>query len=165
MKQEKNKDKHEAVKAGDKVDSTKVASIGSIVGGVASSIGTPLVVNGLGFTASGIASGSAGAAIMSAEAIAAGGGVAAGGVTATLQTIGTTGLLAAGTPVVAGIIGVGAVLGGAAGLGWQHWMANKEATKENDKEKTSNKENEEIYHICINLVLSSSMDSQDHGVC
>ncbi|CAD7960262.1 unnamed protein product [Amoebophrya sp. A25] len=71
------------------------------------------VVGALGFTASGIAGGSAAAAMMSAEAIATGGGIAAGGAVATLQAIGASGLGIAGT--TAAVLS-GAAIGGAAGV-------------------------------------------------
>mmetsp|Transcript_36596 Transcript_36596/g.51746 ORF Transcript_36596/g.51746 Transcript_36596/m.51746 type:complete len:130 (+) Transcript_36596:297-686(+) len=72
-------------------------------------------VNALGFTATGIAGGSTAAAMMSAEAIAAGGGVAAGWTVATLQSIGAVGLGVMGTiGTMAGGLATGTALGAAA---------------------------------------------------
>lgn len=68
-------------------------------------------IAGLGFGAGGIAAGSAGAAMMSAEAAAAGGMIAAGGTVATLQSIGAAGLGIAGTSAA---LGAGAVVGASA---------------------------------------------------
>ena len=67
-------------------------------------------VGAYGFGSSGILAGSSAAALMSAEASAAGGMIAAGGTVATLQSIGAAGLGVAGTTSVA--IGGGALVGG-----------------------------------------------------
>ncbi|XP_010382832.1 interferon alpha-inducible protein 27, mitochondrial isoform X2 [Rhinopithecus roxellana] len=52
----------------------------------------PMVLSAMGFTATGIASSSIAAKMMSAAAIANGGGVAPGSLVATLQSLGATGL-------------------------------------------------------------------------
>ncbi|KAL7464537.1 hypothetical protein ACHAXS_004875 [Conticribra weissflogii] len=70
------------------------------------------IIGGMRFTGGGITAGSIAAGMMSAEAIASGGGVAAGGTVAVLQSIGTSGLGAAG---FAGAIGAGGVIGASGG--------------------------------------------------
>ena len=82
---------------------------------------TVAVVNGMGFTAGGIAAGSTAAAMMSAEAVAAGGGIAAGGWVATGQAIGAAGVGAAAMPIIGAIVGIGLIVGGAIGAGV--WLA------------------------------------------
>ncbi|GMF54169.1 unnamed protein product [Phytophthora fragariaefolia] len=67
-------------------------------------------VNLIGFTTSGIASGSAAASMMSAAAVANGGGVASGSAVAIMQSIGAVGLA---TPVGLGLVAGGAAVGGA----------------------------------------------------
>ncbi|KAL3943356.1 MAG: hypothetical protein SGBAC_002559 [Bacillariaceae sp.] len=69
------------------------------------------VVNAMGFTAGGIAAGSAAAGMMSAEAISLGGAVAAGGTVATLQSIGAVGL---GTVATTAAVSGGAIVGSVA---------------------------------------------------
>jgi len=69
------------------------------------------IVGALGFTSSGIAAGSVGAGMMSAEAIASGGMIATGGTVATLQSIGAAGLGLAGTSAA---MGAGAFVGASA---------------------------------------------------
>uniref|UniRef100_A0A3B5R9H3 Interferon alpha-inducible protein 27-like protein 2A n=1 Tax=Xiphophorus maculatus TaxID=8083 RepID=A0A3B5R9H3_XIPMA len=64
---------------------------------------TPALLAALGFTATGIASGSIAAKMMSLFALFYGGGIPAGGLVATLQSIGMTGLGWFGTGTVAGI--------------------------------------------------------------
>ncbi|XP_062996296.1 interferon alpha-inducible protein 27-like protein 2A [Elgaria multicarinata webbii] len=87
--------------------------IGAAVGLGVAVVGIPAAAGALGFTATGIAIGSAAAKLMSATAIANGGGVAAGGVVATLQSIGAAGLSATATgAMTAG----GALLGSLADL-------------------------------------------------
>ncbi|CAE7378151.1 IFI27 [Symbiodinium microadriaticum] len=66
---------------------------------------TPGIATALGFTAEGIAAGSAAAGMMSVAAIAEGGGVAAGSTVATLQAVGT-GASLAGTPLAGTICAV-----------------------------------------------------------
>lgn len=82
---------------------------------IASMVATPFavmgIVAGLGFGTGGIAAGSAGAAMMSAEAVASGGMIAVGGTVATLQSIGAAGLGIAGTSAA---VGAGAVVGASA---------------------------------------------------
>ncbi|RLN05840.1 hypothetical protein BBO99_00002229 [Phytophthora kernoviae] len=71
------------------------------------------VANFIGFTSSGIASGSTAAAWMSSAAIANGGGVATGSAVAVLQSIGAVGLA---TPIGLGLVAGGATVGAAAYL-------------------------------------------------
>lgn len=59
-----------------------------VVSGIVT-LGIPAAVGALGFSAGGIAAGSAAAQMMSATAVASGGGVAAGSTVAVLQSIGT----------------------------------------------------------------------------
>uniref|UniRef100_A0ACB8FQC5 Uncharacterized protein n=1 Tax=Sphaerodactylus townsendi TaxID=933632 RepID=A0ACB8FQC5_9SAUR len=68
------------------------AGLGAAAGLGIATVGIPVVVGMLGFTAAGIAAGSVGAKMMSAAAIANGGGVAAGSIVAVLQSIGAAGL-------------------------------------------------------------------------
>lgn len=93
------------------------AVVGAAAGGVGAVAAMPAAVASMGFGASGITAGSTAAAMMAAEATAAGGGVAAGGTVATLQSIGAAGLSGAATASVAC---VGAVAGAAilAGVGF-----------------------------------------------
>ncbi|KAL4664985.1 hypothetical protein H8957_012530 [Semnopithecus entellus] len=63
-----------------------------VIGGVVAVEAVPVVLSALGFTATGIASSSIAAKMMSAAAIANGGGVAPGSLVATLQSLGATGL-------------------------------------------------------------------------
>mmetsp|Transcript_13300 Transcript_13300/g.32058 ORF Transcript_13300/g.32058 Transcript_13300/m.32058 type:complete len:407 (-) Transcript_13300:466-1686(-) len=81
---------------------------GAIAGALAAAPIVEAVVAAMGFTEAGIAAGSAAAAMMSAEAITAGGGVLVGGNVATLQSIGAVGL--AGGPLTAAIV-VGSIAG------------------------------------------------------
>jgi len=78
------------------------------------------IVSALGFGYSGIAAGSVGAGMMSAEATAAAGGaIAAGGAVATLQSVGAAGLGIAGSSAAVGtgvVFGTG-IVGGASALG------------------------------------------------
>jgi len=96
----------EAAPQGDDGDMKRVAAavagagVGGVAGGVGAVAATEAVIVGMGFTSSSIVAGSTAAAMMSAEAIVAGGGVAAGGTVATLQTVGAVGL---GAGPVAGI--------------------------------------------------------------
>uniref|UniRef100_A0A3B5Q8R0 Interferon alpha-inducible protein 27-like protein 2A n=1 Tax=Xiphophorus maculatus TaxID=8083 RepID=A0A3B5Q8R0_XIPMA len=71
---------------------------GIAAGGVATVVLTPALLAALGFTATGIASGSIAAKMMSLFALFYGGGIPAGGLVATLQSIGWF-----GTGTVAGI--------------------------------------------------------------
>ncbi|XP_013372733.1 PREDICTED: uncharacterized protein LOC102012027 [Chinchilla lanigera] len=90
--------------------------LAAVVGGAVALGTAPLVLTGMGFTATGIAASSLAAKMMSAAAIANGGGVAAGGVVATLQSIGAAGL-SASSNMILGSIGatVGALLGNSTG--------------------------------------------------
>mmetsp|Transcript_6083 Transcript_6083/g.13589 ORF Transcript_6083/g.13589 Transcript_6083/m.13589 type:complete len:179 (+) Transcript_6083:1598-2134(+) len=88
-----------------------VMGIGGALGALCSIVGTPIAVNAMRFTASGISAGSLVASIMSAEAVAAGGGVAAGGFTATMQAVGAAGLFAAGPVLPCVIVGSLVVVG------------------------------------------------------
>ena len=81
--------------------------IGGVAAGTAAVVGAPIVVSGLGFTATGIAANSIGASMMSAWAP-----TAAGGVVATLQSVGALGLSAGAK---AGIGAAGAAVGAAVG--------------------------------------------------
>ncbi|KAG3035201.1 hypothetical protein PC121_g1915 [Phytophthora cactorum] len=74
-------------------------------------------VNFIGFTTTGIASGSTAASMMSAAAVANGGGVASGSAVAIMQSIGAVGLV---TPIGLGLVAGGAVIGGAAFLMKSH---------------------------------------------
>ncbi|ETP51659.1 hypothetical protein F442_03237 [Phytophthora nicotianae P10297] len=69
--------------------------------------------NFIGFTTTGIASGSTAASMMSAAAIANGGGVASGSAVAVLQSVGAVGLA---TPIGLALVAGGAAVGGAAFL-------------------------------------------------
>ncbi|KAL4160864.1 hypothetical protein PRNP1_001422 [Phytophthora ramorum] len=69
------------------------------------------VVNMIGFSASGIVSGSAAASMMSTAAAASGGGVVSGSAVAVMQSIGAVGLA---TPIGLGLVAGGAAIGGAA---------------------------------------------------
>lgn len=90
------------------------AKCGTVV--LASIIAMPSAVMGaigaMGYTSTGISSGSIAAWMMSAEAIASGGGVLAGGTVATLQSIGAAGLGIGGTIAsmcAGGVVGVVAI--------------------------------------------------------
>ncbi|XP_043999137.1 interferon alpha-inducible protein 27-like protein 2A isoform X1 [Gambusia affinis] len=72
-------------------------------GGVATVVLTPVLLASLGFTATGIASGSIAAKMMSLFAIFYGGGILPGSLVATLQSIGMGGLGWFGTGTLAGI--------------------------------------------------------------
>ncbi|XP_008119651.1 interferon alpha-inducible protein 27-like protein 2A [Anolis carolinensis] len=76
---------------------TKMAKliIGAAVGLGGATIGVPLALGALGFTAAGIAVGSVAAGMMSTTAVASGGGVAAGSLVAIGQSVGVLGLSAA----------------------------------------------------------------------
>ena len=83
---------------------------------LASIIAMPSAVMGaigaMGYTSTGISSGSIAAWMMSAEAIASGGGLLAGGTVATLQSIGAAGLGIGGTIAsmcAGGVVGVVAI--------------------------------------------------------
>ncbi|KAL3656374.1 hypothetical protein V7S43_018748 [Phytophthora oleae] len=80
------------------------------------------VANVIGFTSTGIASGSTAASMMSAAAVANGGGVASGSAVAILQSIGTVGLA---TPIGLGLIAGGAAIGGAALLAKAHLTSER----------------------------------------
>nr|XP_060622626.1 interferon alpha-inducible protein 27-like protein 2A [Anolis sagrei ordinatus] len=69
--------------------------IGAALGLGGATIGVPVALGALGFTAAGIAAGSVAAGMMSSTAIASGGGVAAGSLVAVGQSIGVVGLSAA----------------------------------------------------------------------
>nr|XP_008119652.1 PREDICTED: interferon alpha-inducible protein 27-like protein 2A isoform X2 [Anolis carolinensis] len=69
--------------------------IGAAVGLGGATIGVPLALGALGFTAAGIAVGSVAAGMMSTTAVASGGGVAAGSLVAIGQSVGVLGLSAA----------------------------------------------------------------------
>ena len=79
-------------------------------------------VNAVGFTSKGIVAGSTAAAMMSANAVAAGGAISSGGLVATLQSFGALGAVsgtAATLVTFSGLaigvgVGVGAVAGGRA---------------------------------------------------
>jgi Interferon-induced 6-16 family len=74
---------------------------------------TSFVASAMGYTSAGIATNSAAASIMSAQAVASGGGVAAGSFTAVMQSIGTVGVLA--RPVGMSVAATGAFVGLATG--------------------------------------------------
>ena len=78
----------------------------AVLGGGAAVAVAPVIISGLGFTSSGIAAGSIGAAIMSTEAILFGGGVPSWGLTAALQSAGAVGM---GMAMASGVFGVGAL--------------------------------------------------------
>lgn len=113
--QDTNQDPHNRISTGAVIASSFAGGgLSGIVGAVGTYAAAIPVVNAIGFTSAGIASGSSAAGLMSSYAIANGGGVAAGGLVATLQSIGAVGALGAtGTVVVAG---VGAVVGVGLGL-------------------------------------------------
>lgn len=79
--------------------------------GIGAFVAAPFVLVGMGFTTAGIASGSIGAGMMSASAIASGGGVAAGSTVAVLQSVGAAGGLAATACAGLGIGGAAAITG------------------------------------------------------
>jgi len=113
---------------------TMYSSIGAAT--VALSVAMPFaimgIIGGMGFTAGGI---SAGAGMMSAEAIASGGGVAAGGTVAVLQSIGASGLGAAG---FAGAMGAGGVIGASGGRLATAVMGKSEEQKNEGTSSSSN---------------------------
>eukprot|EP00922_Rhytidocystis_sp_ex-Travisia-forbesii_P032844 GHVS01048857.1.p2 GENE.GHVS01048857.1~~GHVS01048857.1.p2 ORF type:complete len:144 (-),score=32.33 GHVS01048857.1:459-890(-) len=86
----------------------KTATMTGAAIGCLAPVAVTSVLNGMGFTASGIVAGSTAAGMMSASALASGGGVAAGGMVAILQSIGAVGLAVGPALVVAAI---GAILG------------------------------------------------------
>jgi len=110
-----------------------------IKGGIAGFVAAPFVVTAgvaaLGFTATGIAAGSAAATIMSSY----GGAVGAGSMCAVLQSIGAAGLSAAGTAVAST---VGAVFGGV-GAKVISSLANRNNSQSNDDDESDNNEDEE----------------------
>nr|XP_060639752.1 interferon alpha-inducible protein 27-like protein 2A [Anolis sagrei ordinatus] len=71
--------------------------VGAALGLGGATIGVPLALGVLGFTAAGITAGSVAAGMMSSAAAAGGGGVAAGSLVAVLQSIGAAGLSASAT--------------------------------------------------------------------
>ena len=101
--------------------SAAAMAVGGAVGGAAgASLAVPVtlgIVNSLGFTSAGIAAGSTAAAMMSAEAVAAGGTILAGGQVATLQAVGAAGLMAGGPAFVAATVLLPAVACAAVGVG------------------------------------------------
>ena len=101
--------------------SAAAMAVGGAVGGAAgASLAVPVtlgIVNSLGFTSAGIAAGSTAAAMMSAEAVAAGGAILAGGQVATLQAVGAAGLMAGGPAFVAATVLLPAVACAAVGVG------------------------------------------------
>jgi len=115
---------------------------GSIAGAVTGYSACSAAISGLGFTTGGIAAGSTAAAMMAAEAVAAGGGVAAGGTVATLQSIGALGIMGGGG---AGLVlfGLSAGVVGALGAGLAYGV--KKLMKDKDKACTSS--GEVVTHI------------------
>ncbi|CEG49039.1 Interferon-induced 6/27 [Plasmopara halstedii] len=99
-------------------------------------------VNFIGFTATGITSGSTAASMMSAAAVANGGGVASGSAVAILQSIGAVGLTASIGPC---LIAGGAAIGGAVMLAKSNVF--KKADDEGDESAASanNAEGEKIW--------------------
>ena len=83
------------------------AVLGAVVGGAALVFGAPMALTAAGFTATGVATGSAAAAVQSVVY-----GGATTGAFSVLQSVGAAGIGAAGN---AGIGAVGAVVGAAAG--------------------------------------------------
>ncbi len=85
----------------DDAEKKRHIAAGVAAGSLAAAGAAPLaaigVVQSLGFASGGIVAGSTAAAMMSAQAIAAGGGIASGGTVATLQSIGAIGF-ASGLP-------------------------------------------------------------------
>jgi hypothetical protein len=118
---------------------------GSIAGAVTGYSACSAAISSLGFTTGGIAAGSTAAAMMSAEAIAAGGGVAASGTVATLQSIGALGIMGGGG---AGLVlfslsaSVGCALGGALAYG-----VKKLIVKKNLKDKVCTSSGEDVTNI------------------
>jgi len=88
------------------------AAGGATAGAAVANAAAVGVVQGIGFTAAGIAGNSVAAGMMSAEAIASGGAIVSGGVVSTLQAIGASGSLAFAPALVAIAVPlVGAALG------------------------------------------------------
>lgn len=88
------------------------AAGGATAGAAVANAAAVGVVQGIGFTAAGIAGNSVAAGMMSAEAIASGGAIVSGGVVSTLQAIGASGSLASAPAVVAIAVPlVGAAMG------------------------------------------------------
>ncbi|KAJ1415992.1 hypothetical protein B484DRAFT_401285 [Ochromonadaceae sp. CCMP2298] len=99
---------------------TKHGTVVVVAGSAVAAGSVPLIavatVQAVGFTSGGIAAGSTAAAMMAAEAVAAGGGVAAGGTVATLQAVGAVAIKACNGRFLK-------ALGGGRGNWWFDMMA------------------------------------------
>lgn len=113
--------------------SIKTAGVVAVSGALGAA-GTPVVVvagvNAIGFGATGIATGSAAAGMMSTAAIANGGTIAAGSGVALAQSIGATGTLAAlGTAGTVALMTGGGALAAVVGYGiyraYGHWTKSR----------------------------------------
>uniref|UniRef100_H3GCU9 Uncharacterized protein n=1 Tax=Phytophthora ramorum TaxID=164328 RepID=H3GCU9_PHYRM len=110
------------------------------------------VVNMIGFSASGIVSGSAAASMMSTAAAASGGGVVSGSAVAVMQSIGAVGLA---TPIGLGLVAGGAAIGGAALLVKSKLSAFTDTDVDDDDDDDAQAESEKGLWVLVELTPAS----------